>query len=86
MRAANLTRIPARYSEAMQVIHYNKQQHYWAHYDWVDNDVPVDTWPARASGGIDNRYVTILFYLNDVPKGGMSACVMHHSLLSHRFV
>jgi len=65
-RVANLTRSHVDWAEDMQVIHYEPWQHYHAHYDYIDHvyDVVAGRHPW------DNRYVTVLFYLSDVSKGG----------------
>jgi len=64
-RAINITTLPYTYSEQLQVIHYNKNQHYHAHYDWVPKHIkPTNQKP------LENRYITLLFYLNTVEEGG----------------
>jgi len=74
IRAGNLTGIPAHHSEDLQVVHYEPGQHYWAHTDSFDiEDVPStwEDWMSFQKGYIhDNRYVTLLLYLNDVEEGG----------------
>jgi len=64
-RASNFTTLPANYSEQIQVIHYDKQQHYHAHYDYIPNSGRTD---YMMSG--QNRLVTLLLYLSDVEEGG----------------
>jgi prolyl 4-hydroxylase len=65
-RVANLTRSDVQWAEDMQVIHYEPMQHYHAHYDYIDHsyEIVANRYPY------DNRYVTVLFYLSDVEKGG----------------
>jgi len=64
-RAVDITTLPYTYAEQLQVIHYNKNQHYHAHYDWVPKHIK-----PSIQKPLENRYVTLLFYLNDVEQGG----------------
>lgn len=50
--------------EQLQIVHYKEDQHYGAH---------LDAWPEGPGQGIKNRFLTILFYLNDVEEGGETA-------------
>jgi prolyl 4-hydroxylase len=70
-RIANTTKIPLRHlqmhADSMQVLRYLPDQHYHAHTDWFDPTMAPD------SGGLKehmNRYLTLLYYLNDVEEGG----------------
>jgi len=70
-RIASTIRIPLRHvqrhSDSLQVVYYEKAQHYHAHHDWFDPTQHPDT-PGFKEGY--NRMLTLLFYLNDVPAGG----------------
>ncbi|XP_058967699.2 transmembrane prolyl 4-hydroxylase-like, partial [Pocillopora verrucosa] len=84
-RVIKLTKLPREIiygSERLQVVYYDKNGHYHAHYDsetHLRSDVPcchqqneVDMLsfenPCRIC-----RYITILYYLNDVEGGGETA-------------
>lgn len=70
-RIENLTLLPAENSEQMQVVHYDPGQHYWAHYDYLPQESVRSRWRAYREGKTaDNRFATVLFYLNDVERGG----------------
>ena len=51
----------------MQVLRYEPGEHYHAHTDWFDQTQAPDS-PGLKEGM--NRFVTILYYLTDVPEGG----------------
>jgi len=71
-RAHQVTRIfPARgITEPIQIVHYGPGQHFHAHHDFVVFDqyqsIPRD----------NNRYITLLLYLNDVQEGGYTSFPM----------
>jgi len=67
-RAINITTLPHAYTERLQVIHYDKMEHYHAHYDWI----PAHIKPTIQKP-LENRYITLLFYLNTVEEGGETA-------------
>ena len=70
-RVANLTMLPAENSEQLQVVHYDPGQHYWAHYDYLPQESVRSAWRSYREGKTaDNRWATVLFYLNDVERGG----------------
>ncbi len=70
-RVANLTLLPLENSEHMQVVHYRPGQHYWAHHDYLPQEIVRSSWRSYRDGyRADNRFVTVLFYLNDVERGG----------------
>lgn len=69
-RVSNLTAIPRDVFEPAQIIHYEKNQHYYTHYDWFDKQSNA----YYAGGG--NRYITVLYYLTNVEKGGETAFPM----------
>jgi hypothetical protein len=66
-RVYNLTRLPNDLGEDTQVVHYSKDQHYYAHHDFTRKKFVLDN-PYYVAGG--NRLVTVLYYLNDVEVGG----------------
>jgi len=39
IRAINITTIPHAFTERLQVIHYDKMEHYHAHYDWIPEHI-----------------------------------------------
>ena len=67
-KSAKLLNTDYRYFESLQVIHYRKNEEYKNHYDAWDktNKVKFNKY-AKERG---NRAYTLLFYLNDVRKGG----------------
>ncbi|RMX59582.1 hypothetical protein pdam_00003641 [Pocillopora damicornis] len=78
-RIAKLTKLPRKLlqgSESMQVVRYQTSGHYHAHFDsGMDPSVPcchqnVDLRPPQCRLC---RFVTILYYLNDVEQGGETA-------------
>ncbi|KAL9975420.1 hypothetical protein ACROYT_G012581 [Oculina patagonica] len=77
-RIVLLTKLPRIFierSEELQVVNYGVHGHYHAHYDSTDEwDGPV----SKCCGGqTENcslyRYMTVLYYLNDVHRGGETA-------------
>jgi len=65
-RCQNFTRMPANLSEDIQIVHYDVGQHFYVHHDYNDPSF-CKTGYCKAGG---NRYLTFLFYLNNVTKGG----------------
>jgi prolyl 4-hydroxylase len=66
-RARGLVGIPLSHAEKFQLIHYDQEQEYQAHFDAFD--------PAMARGQRNwvrggQRMVTLLAYLNEVDSGG----------------
>jgi len=57
----NLTGVPTRNSEYLQILKYEVGQFYKTHHDFIEHDI------ERQSGP---RILTVFFYLNDVEKGG----------------
>eukprot|EP00290_Baffinella_frigidus_P034807 CAMPEP_0180331234 /NCGR_PEP_ID=MMETSP0988-20121125/41806_1 /TAXON_ID=697907 /ORGANISM="non described non described, Strain CCMP2293" /LENGTH=218 /DNA_ID=CAMNT_0022318631 /DNA_START=133 /DNA_END=789 /DNA_ORIENTATION=+ len=53
-------------AEDMQVLHYSKTQHYWAHHDYFDPNI----YRGFVTAPGQNRFITVLFYLSDIEKGG----------------
>lgn len=67
-RLANWTHLPAGHAEDMQVLRYQFNQTYGAHWDDLDeNENP------EGLGGGSVRVVTVLIYLSDVEEGGETA-------------
>mmetsp|Transcript_32631 Transcript_32631/g.75071 ORF Transcript_32631/g.75071 Transcript_32631/m.75071 type:complete len:348 (-) Transcript_32631:112-1155(-) len=60
-RIENLTGIPDKHSEYLQLLKYNEGEFYTEHHDYI----PMHT--GRAEG---NRILTVFLYLNDVEAGG----------------
>jgi len=70
-RVENLTGIPAVNGEQIQLVHYAPGQHYWSHFDYLPQENVRRQWKSFKAGHTkDNRFATVLFYLNDVEKGG----------------
>ena len=68
-RVAELVKVPSGLAEAMQVLHYSKGQHYWAHHDYFDlSSYGEETGGLFANG--HNRFITVIFFLNTVRDGG----------------
>lgn len=79
-RISNLTTVPTTVFEAVQIVHYKKNQHYYEHHDWIQKkDYPHN--PYYSANG--NRYITVLYYLTDVPKGGET--IFPHTNPSYAF-
>ncbi|XP_070562917.1 transmembrane prolyl 4-hydroxylase-like [Ptychodera flava] len=84
-RVIKLTRLPRNvieYSEQLQVVYYEVGGHYHAHYDSEDREIgPNITCGQMGFNYTDHtnmtyrlcRYMTILYYLNDVEDGGETA-------------
>lgn len=81
-RVIQLTKLPRIFverSEELQVVQYGIHGHYHAHYDSSrDNNASIRICCRNAGGGNDTncslcRFLTILYYLNDVPRGGETA-------------
>lgn len=56
------TLIPPGHGEGLQLLRYNHDQKYGAHYDYLFDE------QGTANGG--NRLATVLVYLSDVEEGG----------------
>ena len=61
-RIAEWTLLPVEYGEGLQVLRYENNQHYDAHWDYFFHD------EGKANGG--NRICTVLMYLEDTEEGG----------------
>jgi hypothetical protein len=66
-RVFDLVKMPEELGEAMQLVHYNTTQHYLGHHDYAHKWESVNS-PYVQAGG--NRFITVIFYLNDVEEGG----------------
>ena len=67
-KSAKLLNTDYKFFESLQVIHYKKNQEYNYHYDgW---DITNETHYNKYVKDKGNRVFTLLFYLNDVRKGG----------------
>mmetsp|Transcript_9734 Transcript_9734/g.27983 ORF Transcript_9734/g.27983 Transcript_9734/m.27983 type:complete len:492 (-) Transcript_9734:57-1532(-) len=65
-RVADLVKVPMSLAEDLQVLHYAPSQHYWAHHDYFDPSI----YRGFVTEAGQNRFITVLFYLSDVEKGG----------------
>lgn len=78
-RVAELTELPREileHSEDLQVVQYGVKGHYHAHYDSSVDDNTTMTCCRKAKNLTKCslcRFLTILYYLNDVPQGGETA-------------
>ncbi|XP_064422460.1 transmembrane prolyl 4-hydroxylase [Latimeria chalumnae] len=81
-RVSKLTQLPAdvvENSEPLQVVRYEQGGHYHAHYDsapiYPETNCYHTKIVANETSALDTscRYVTVLFYLNNVLKGGETA-------------
>lgn len=68
-RIANWTHLPVSHAEDMQVLRYQFNQTYGAHWD----DLDVDEGSGQGLGGGSVRVATVLLYLSDVASGGETA-------------
>jgi len=69
-RVLDLVKLPQELAEAIQLVHYDKKQHYFGHHDYAHKWESVDNEYIQAGG---NRFVTVIFYLNNVKAGGHTA-------------
>ena len=65
-RVADLVKVPMHLAEDMQVLHYSKSEHYWAHHDYFDPNI----YRGFVTSPGQNRFITVFFYLSDVEEGG----------------
>ena len=74
-RVQCVSKVGATHMEAVQVLRYEKMQHYQAHHDFFDADYYQEQ-PGMLSqlkNGANNRLATVFMYLNDVAGGGETA-------------
>lgn len=76
-KVAALTKLPRAIvaeSEELQVVHYHPEGHYHCHHDSqdVEPDVPCCVFRDRRHCRLC-RYITVLYFLNDVEEGGETA-------------
>lgn len=71
-RVQALTRIPITHAEYIQVLRYNKMEHYSAHHDFFDPAAYASNpqMLADVEHGAKNRLATVFFYLSNVTAGG----------------
>ena len=71
-RTADLTRIPKHHQEDVQVLKYTLGQHYNSHTDYFDLSLyqKDENIKRRTNNGMQNRFVTVFWYLSDVEQGG----------------
>lgn len=62
-----LFRFPVENGEGLQILRYEKGQHYKPHHDYFDEKAPGSHVQLKRGG---QRIATILVYLNDVEAGG----------------
>jgi len=71
-RVETVSKLPASHARGIQVLKYEKMQHYASHYDFFDPEL-YKKQPEIIKfikNGARNRFVTVFFYLSDVEKGG----------------
>lgn len=66
-RVVEITRLNESVAEDTQIVRYLPGQHYMPHLDYTDSAGKSDPNPYYAAGG--NRFVTVLYYLSDMPDG-----------------
>jgi prolyl 4-hydroxylase len=66
-RLATLANWPIEKGEGLQVLHYEKGEHYIPHYDWFDSKLPGHQERLKIGG---QRVGTFVLYLSDVEAGG----------------
>lgn len=76
-RVATLTKLPRaaiEESEELQVVHYHPEGHYHCHHDSqdIEPNVPCCAFRDRRHCRLC-RYITVLYFLNDVEEGGETA-------------
>ncbi|XP_033220557.1 prolyl 4-hydroxylase subunit alpha-1-like isoform X2 [Belonocnema kinseyi] len=71
-RVEHMTGLTANSVEPLQIGYYEIGGHYLPHYDFIEKEY-LDSVTYFQRRGIGNRIATVLFYLNDVPKGGGTA-------------
>jgi len=79
IRTSNLSRIPAKHNEYVQLLRYGEGQFYFSHLDWTD--LPLyngqkDQW-RRVHYGHADRLATLFWYLNEVAEGGHTVFPKH---------
>ena len=70
LRISSLIGMPLEHAESLQIIHYDPEQEYRAHYDAYDLSLPRGQRSCRFG---HQRIVTVLLYLSDVLEGGSTA-------------
>ncbi|XP_031554409.1 transmembrane prolyl 4-hydroxylase-like [Actinia tenebrosa] len=74
-KVTNLPKHIVEGSEDLQIVHYSVDGHFHGHYDSTEDGIGRNL-PCCKQQGVDPkschlcRYITILFYLNDVTRGG----------------
>jgi hypothetical protein len=66
-RVFDLMKMPEDLGEAMQLVQYDTTQHYLGHHDYAHKWESVNSLYVQGGG---NRFITVIFYLNDVEEGG----------------
>ena len=70
-----VSKVGATHMEAVQVLRYEKMQHYQAHHDFFDADYYQEQQGmlSQLKNVANNRLATVFMYLNDVSEGGQTA-------------
>ncbi|KAG7394621.1 hypothetical protein PHYBOEH_004953 [Phytophthora boehmeriae] len=71
-RTADLVKVPISHQESVQVLRYEKTQHYDQHLDYfaVDRHRNSPDVLKQIEYGHKNRMITVFWYMSDVVKGG----------------
>ncbi|KAG2504641.1 hypothetical protein JM16_009242, partial [Phytophthora kernoviae] len=71
-RTADLVKVPISHQESVQVLRYEKTQHYDQHLDYfaVDHHRNSPDVLKKIEYGYKNRMITVFWYMSDVAKGG----------------
>eukprot|EP00644_Phytophthora_capsici_P015267 jgi/Phyca11/567221/estExt2_Genewise1.C_PHYCAscaffold_240061 len=71
-RTADLVKVPLSHQESVQVLRYERTQHYDQHLDYfsVDHHQHSPDVLKQIEYGYKNRMITVFWYMSDVAKGG----------------
>ncbi|KAK1933596.1 putative prolyl 4-hydroxylase 3 [Phytophthora citrophthora] len=71
-RTADLVKVPLSHQESVQVLRYERTQHYDQHLDYfsVDHHQHSPDVLEQIEYGYKNRMITVFWYMSDVAKGG----------------
>lgn len=71
-RTADLVKVPLNHQESVQVLRYERTQHYDQHLDYFSAERHRNSPDVlkRIEYGYKNRMITVFWYMSDVAKGG----------------